>query len=291
MFSNNQGTVSLPVNIENAPPVELPRSKGCIGLGTWMNIAEFKDLKVTTPKGKVLFNPDFTKIDEKWGKIGKGEWTAKNGVLRQSAMAENVTMFMGDTSWSDITITLKARKISGDNGFQIYFQNKDTRERTRWDLGGYNNSVYLIEMGLFTESMKGQIDTGRWYDLKIEILGNSLKGYLDGKMIQQVSDENMIIKSIQVSASKDEKSGDIILKIVNSSSKAQKTQIDLKGITSLLGNANTIVLTSTSPLDENTLEEPIKVSPKTEILKVSGTSLTRVFPGNSLTVIRLATKK
>lgn len=47
------------------------------------------------------------------------------------------------------------------------------------------------------------------------------------------------------------------------------------------------MLTSESPLDENTLEKPTKVSPKTEDVKISGSTLTRSFPGNSFTVIRV----
>jgi hypothetical protein len=46
-------------------------------------------------------------------------------------------------------------------------------------------------------------------------------------------------------------------------------------------------LTSATPLDENTLEEPTKVSPKTETIKLAGKNLKRIFPGNSLTIIRI----
>ena len=127
---------------------------------------------------------------------------------------------MGDTTWTDYTITLKARKLSGENGFQIYFHNRNNRERTRWDLGGWGNSVNHIEMGLFTESIPGNIEPGRWYDVKIEIRGTSVKGYLDGKLVQEVSDANMKVKSLTASASRDDKSGDIILKVVNTSTEA-----------------------------------------------------------------------
>ena len=79
------------------------------------------------------------------------------------------------------------------------------------------------------------------------------------------------------------------MKVVNAGAEALKTTIDLKGAGKLSGNAQAIVLTSASPLDENTLEEPTKVSPKTEAVKLSGSSIMRSFPGNSLTVIRIAT--
>lgn len=292
MFATNQGTENLPVNIDYAPNVEMPRSSGCIGLGTWLNSAEFKDLEVTAPNGKVLFKPDFTKIDETWKNTPSSEWSATNGILKQSAISPNTTIYMGDTLWTDYTIKVKARKIEGENGFQIYFHNKNRGERTRWDLGGFTNSVNMLEVGLITESMPYQVEPGRWYDVKIELRGTSVKAYLDGKLIQEVSaDESLKVKGLSSSASRDDKTGDIILKIVNVTGKSVKTEIDLKGAGLLTGNGEAIVLTSASPFDENTLDEPTKVSPKTDNFKFSGKKLTRSFPGNSLTVLRLTTKK
>ena len=140
-----------------------------------------------------------------------------------------------------------------------------------------------------SESFPATIETGRWYEVKIEIKGNAVKGYLDGKLIQEITDNEASINSICASASHDEKSGDVILKIVNVSEKPVKTHIAINGAGSLTGKGQATVLTSASALDENTLENPTKVAPKTEAVKFSGSALTRVFPGNSLTVIRLST--
>jgi alpha-L-arabinofuranosidase len=289
MFAANQGTVSLPVKVENAPTIDAPYATGRVGLGTWNNAAEFKDVVVTAPSGKILFKADFSKGIDDWTKIGKGEWSVQDGVLRQSAIAPGITAFVGDPTWTDYTITLKARKLSGENGFQIYFHNKTPSQRLRWDLGGYSDSVHLMEIGITSESMQASIEPGRWYDVKVDIRGNSVKGYLDGQLVQEVSDTRANVKSLCASAARDEKSGDIILKIVNAGAAAVRAQVDLKGAGALSGTGKAIVLTSASPLDENSLDEPTKVSPKTETLKLSGTSLTRVFPGNSFTVIRVAT--
>jgi len=289
MFAENQGTVSLPVKIDNSPTIEAPYSSGCIGLGTWNNAAEFKDVKVVSPDGKVLLQADFSKNVDNWRKTGRGEWSVHDGVLRQSAITPGVTAFVGDTTWTDYTITLKARKIEGENGFQIYFHNRNNRQRIRWDLGGYTNSVHMMDIGLITESMNANIETGKWYDIKLEIHGNSVKGYLDGKLVQEVSDERTKVNSLCASASIDDKSGDIILKVVNADPEQVKTKIDLRGARQLSGNGNAIILTSESPLDENTLEDPTKVSPKNEEIKISGNIITRTFPGNSFTVIRIPT--
>lgn len=289
MFANNQGTVSLPVSIEGSPLIKPPHSSGCIGLGTWNNAAEFKEVTVASPDGKLLFKSDFSKNIDDWRKTGRGDWSVQDGALKQSAIAPGITAFVGDTSWTDYTISLKARKISGENGFQIYFHNRNNHERVRWDLGGYWNSVHVMEIGITSESMKASIETGRWYDIRIEIRGNSVKGYLDGKLVQEVADNRANVKSLCASAARDDKSGDIILKIVNTGFEPLDTQIDLKGAGTVSGNGKAIVLTSASPLDENTLDEPTKVSPTTEMVKLAGSTLTRTFPGNSLTVIRLST--
>jgi alpha-L-arabinofuranosidase len=289
MFASNQGSVSLPVRIDNAPVLEAPHAAGRIGLGTWNNAAEFKDLVVASPDGKVLFKADFSRNIDDWSRIGKGEWSVQDGVLRQSAIAQDVTAFVGDTNWTDYTITLKARKLSGENGFQIYFHNKNPGQRIRWDLGGFNDSVHFMEIGIASDSIKANIETGRWYDVRLEIRGNSAKGYLDGKLVQEVADTRANLKSLCASAARDDRPGDIVLKVVNAASAPVRAQIDLKGATALSGRGKAIVLTSASPLDENTLEEPTKVAPKTETVSFSGTSLTRLFPGNSLTVILVAT--
>jgi len=291
MFANNQGTVVLPVKVEGGPEIETQNSTGRIGLGTWNNAAEFKDVKVVAPDGKVLYQSDFLKNIDDWTKTGSGEWSIQDGVLKQSAIATGVTAFVGDISWKDYTITLKARKLMGENGFQIYFHNNPGSGRIRWDVGGYNNSRNELNIGLKSESMKGSVEIGRWYDIKIEIIGNSVKGYLDGKLVQQVFATDLITKSICVSAARDDKSGDIILKVVNTSANPVKSEIGINGAVNLAEIGKAIVLSSASPLDENTLEEPTKVSPKTEEIKLSGSVIKRTFVGNSLTVIRLGTKK
>jgi alpha-L-arabinofuranosidase len=289
MFANNQGTVTVPVNVEGSPDVVTSNTSGRIGLGTWNNSAEFKDIKVVSPDGKVLFQSDFSKNIDDWTKTGQGEWSVHDGVLKQSAIATGVTAYIGEKWWKDYTITLKARKLSGENGFQIYFHNNEKSGRIRWDIGGYNNSTNEMQIGLNAGSMKGSVDPGRWYDVKLEIIGNTVRGYLDGKLVQEVSAKDLNTKSICASASLDDKSGDIIIKVVNASNGPVSTQISLSGAVNLAGTGKAIVLTSASELDENTLEAPAKVSPKTELVKISGTSLKRSFPGNSLTIIRLAT--
>ena len=118
-----------------------------------------------------------------------------------------------------------------------------------------------------------------------------MKCYLDGEVIHDLDyDAGGKITSLYAVTATDEKSGDVIVKVVNANAQALETEVALSGAKNLAGTGLATVLTSESPADENTLENPTKVSPKKEAFNFTGTNLKRSFPGNSFTVLRLKTK-
>ncbi len=291
MFAENQGTECLPIEVIGGPVMSVEAPKGGIGLGTWKNSAEFKDLKVTTPKGKLLYQNDFARGIDNWEHVGDGDWSVKDGVLRQSSFATGVTAFVGDDNWKEYVITLKARKTAGENGFQIFFHHqKGINNRLRWDIGGYTNSINEMKTSMDSESINYSIEEGRWYDIRLEVSALAVKGYLDGKLVQQVSLDDKNRQNICASAARDAKSGDIIVKVVNASNRAVSTTLNLNGAEGLATVADAIVLTSASELDENSLDEPTKVSPKNEEVKVTGNRVKLHLAANSLTVLRVHSK-
>ena len=291
LFAENRGDVSLPTTAES-PELEAPVTGGMIGVGTWNTAAEFKDIKVTAPDGKVLLESDFSNGTKGWKLLGDGaEWKAQDGALRQTAEKEFIRALAGKREWTDYTLTLKARKISGAEGFLILFRINGNEDRTWWNLGGWGNSADGIEAGGTLDSKPSTIETGRWYDLKVVVSGKNVKCYLDGEVIHDLNyDAGGKITSLYAVAATDEKSGDVIVKVVNANANPLETAVDLSGAKNLTGQGTATVLTSESGTDENSLAQPTKVSPKTEVVKFSGTNLKRSFPGNSLTVLRLQTK-
>jgi alpha-L-arabinofuranosidase len=292
MYSNNRGDVTLPIQVDS-PVAQVPVSKGMIGVGTWNTEAEFKDVKVTAPDGTVLFTSDFSKNSDGWKLLGDGaQWSVQDGALRQGAEREFIRALAGDKSWTDYTLTLKARKLGGREGFLILFHIVGDEDRTWWNLGGWNNTQDALENGGTIDPKPGHIETGHWYDIRVEISGKHVKCFLDGQLVHDVNYvSNGQIKALYACASQDEKTGDVIVKVVNASAKPVETELDLTGATKLTGQGKAIILTSENPTDENTLEEPTKVSPKMEPMRFTGNSLTREFPGNSFTVLRLETVK
>jgi alpha-L-arabinofuranosidase len=291
MFAENRGDVYLPTEVQS-PAAEPAITGGMIGVGTWNTAAEFKDIKVTAPDGKVLFASDFSSGTQGWKLLGDGaDWKIQDGALRQTAEKEFIRALAGDKSWTDYTLTLKARKISGAEGFLVLFRINGTEDRTWWNIGGWSNTQDAIESDGTLDSKASHIETDRWYDLKVAIAGNHVKCWLDGELIHDLDfDTGGKINSLYATSATDAQSGDVIVKVVNASADPLETQLDLAGANNLSGKGTATVLTSNSPTDENSLDNPTKVSPKTGPVDFIGTTLKRTFPGNSFTVLRLQPK-
>jgi len=271
----------------DAPPSEDGLSAGGIGVGTWRTVAEYRDIKVTSPDGRILFTSDFSQGPAGWRLTG-GQWHAVDGTLRQDDLAENVRALAGDPSWKNYSLTLKARKSSGHEGFLILFRMSGDEVKHWWNLGGWENSTDAVEIGdKVMDRTDGQIETNRWYDLRLDVNGNHIQCWRDGKLIHDVAYQPL--KSLFASATRETRSGDLILKIVNGSAQPVSTALNLSGTNHWRGAAIATVLTSADPRDENTLEQPLKVSPKKLKLAFTGSAIQQTFPGNSVTVLRITT--
>jgi alpha-L-arabinofuranosidase len=279
LFSQNRGDISLPVSVE-APEVETGNRTGGVGVGTWLTRAEFKDMKVTRD-GQTLFAADFANGDKGWRKHG-GQWSVAEGAFKQEGLGENIRAFAGDNSWGNYTYSLKARKLGGEEGFLIPFLVRDETAKCWWNIGGWGNKRHALEMdGIQGGEKNGSIETGRWYDIRIELTATGIKCFLDNELIHDVAYPR--IKPLYASASREGK--DLILKVVNVSAQPQTTQLNLTGA-KIAKKATVTVLASQKPEDENSLDQPAKVAPVSRTLSNASGQFSHTFPGNSFTVFR-----
>jgi alpha-L-arabinofuranosidase len=285
MFSENRGDVVLPLEIES-PEVTAASKAGAIGVGTWRTQAEFKDVKVTRD-GQTLFAADFTAGTAGWKTYG-GDWSAQDGAFRQTGLSENIRAFAGDKTWSNYTYSLKARKIGGDEGFLIPFLVQDEQAKAWWNIGGWGNTRHAIEMdGFFANEVPGSIETGKWYDIRIELSSSHIKCFLDDKLIHDITYPRT--RSLYSVASLAGNRREVILKVVNVSPETQETELRFTG-GALRGTGRAVVLSSDRPQDENSLDTPTRVAPVNRTVPCGGSSLRYTFPGNSVTVLRLPIK-
>ena len=92
------------------------------------------------------------------------------------------------------------------------------------------------------------------------------------------------------SATRDDKSGEIILKVVNVATTPASVDIQVPGIAKLAPTATLITLTGERLTDENSLTEPKKVAPVQSSLSGVSPAFTCVFKPISMTVVRLGTR-
>jgi alpha-L-arabinofuranosidase len=92
---------------------------------------------------------------------------------------------------------------------------------------------------------------------------------------------------LYASASRDERAGEIILKVVNASPGHVRAMLRFQGVTKLAATGTKITLTSPRLNDENSLTEPLKVAPAKARLEGAATEFSCGFNPYSLTVLRL----
>lgn len=282
LFSKFAGGVVLPVSV-NSPLTETTPLSGGIGVGTWATAAEFKDMKVVS-NGRTLYewNPaQGTAALKPYG----GSWSIVDGALRQTSHDQNVRAFLPNQVFSNYTYTLKARKISGDEGFLVAFNVADPEVKSWWNIGGWANDHHALEIGnVVGNEKKGRIETGRWYDLRIDVAGKSVTCYLDGELACEGKIPE--VQSLHASATRRGKD-EVIVKVANVSEAPIETDLRLEGLKAISGPVDAIVLTSDSGADENSLDHPDKVAPRSFRVAAKGNSLRHSFPGNSFTVFRV----
>jgi alpha-L-arabinofuranosidase len=289
LFSVYRGTHTLPTRVQS-PNALTDAARGAVGLGTWETQAEFRNLKVVSARGETLLMADFGQGAAGWRTV-RGAWQATEGVYRQTELAQDCRAVAGDPAWTDYTITLQARKLGGAEGFLIMFRVRDDDNWYWWNIGGWDNTRHAVERSIGGSKMlacpqvAGSIETGRWYDIRIEVQGARIRCYLDGQLIHDFEDAPM--PALYAVASRREPSREVILKVVNVSDRPQETEVRLQGARRLASRAKVITLTSDSPDAENSLEHPTRVAPVERTLEGVAPSFRYIFPPHSLTVMVL----
>ena len=279
IFGNNRPDKLYPVTVKEAEK-ELEPVQGRIGFGTYRTQVEYKDIKVVKD-GVTLAEPDLKSLDG-WNLIN-GTWSAEDGVLKQTSGTANTLITYGSPDWNNYTLTLKARKTGGSEGFLISFGVKD-REQCRWNLGGWNNSSHAVEADDFREEhINGVIETGKWYDIRIELKGTEINLYLDGTLMK--TQKRLKVSRTAIDAGIDEAKGEVVLKYVNGTDKPVTYTVN-SGKSGAIGAVKTLTLTGDSVSAENTYDVPENIAPKTGTLQADSASFEYTFPAYSVNVLR-----
>jgi alpha-L-arabinofuranosidase len=294
MLGQNKGDVVLPATLKIAPQVAAtePTPHGSIGVGTFRTQVEYKDIVVTAPDGRTLLTADLSKNTRGWQFTG-GKWDLQDRAIKPSAADAESWAITGDPAWTDYTIRLKARKLGGQNGLVVLWHAADGTTYHRWTVGGFGNTVARcesIEEGnrdAFGPSQPFKVETNRWYDLRLEVSGYHVRGFVDNELVTDATEKPHIAPTpAHASATYVNASHTVILKIVNVGKEPAEMAINVRGVGSVEPTATAFVL-SGEPKAVNTVDEPTNITPKREAVTDASSSFHRTFPPHSFTLLRL----
>lgn len=291
LLGDNRADVNLTTYLEiSKPKTEKPLFAGGIGLGTWDTQAEFKDVEIIQ-NGSTVYKSDFIKDENEWNKI-RGSWTLSNDALAQTAEGPQLFATLSDKSFDTYTLKLTAKKTGGLNAFMIPFAVKDSNTYMRAHIGSWWNSHCLfegVENGYDVAGLTDQkrlpvpIETGKWYDVRLEIGMDKVDCYLNDTLLISYQPPPTVFAL----AGRDEASGDLVIKLVNASGEAVKSSLNVKGEVKLSPHAELTVLSAEDLKTENSFSFPEKYIPRKQKVAITGNFFEMNWQPYSINVLRI----
>ena len=262
---------------EEIKKVVVTPAESHIGFATWATQASF----MTQGAGE----PEFL----------SGQWRKNSdGSVSQTSMDEQCVAVVDSKVGDHYTAKIRARKDGGNEGFMVVFNYTDPQHYSWVNFGGWNNTQHGIELisgsgksQLATKT--GKVETGRWYDITLQVEGDNVKCWLDDDLVFDIVLQGDVEPGIFSSATIDDRSGELIVKMANTSNEGTTARINVSHLD--MKGAQVVRLRANDGMDENTLQEPTRIYPTTHELSPEGNSLEVEIPAYSLNIIRIQSSK
>lgn len=197
-----------------------------------------------------------------------------------------------NTEWRNYSLSLKAIRNNGEKGFFVHFGEKDENNRFRWEIGGWQNQDSVIlsfingRGACLTQSLFS-VETDREYNLMVDVNERHIRTYIDGEPINTIEDKLPVTEPLYYSASMENTTGDIILKVVNVQDAPEDVKIVVEGINKELLSGKIFKMNGYEPEDVNSFTEPRKIAIEEAPINIKGNTLCYEFPKQSITIFRL----
>lgn len=290
MMNENKADVNLKTLVSRTESTtQAPAYAGKIGLSTWDTQVDFKDIEVIKD-GKTIYHSDFAAKADEW-QLDGGRWLSRDSLLAQTAEGAWPLAILKDKSFDTYTLKLKARKTRGFNAFMIPIAMKGGKNYLRAHIGAWWNRVAAFE--LVTEgvdamvsqpvNLERPIELNKWYEIELQVKNGEVECLLDGKHLMSYREPDKFFSL----AGKDEKTGEIILKVVNAYGTAMTTTVDFRGKGKVESSGKVITISAEASDKENSLEFPQKYVPVEENFNSFAPVFDYTFKPYSITILRI----
>lgn len=271
--------------------VAIPHKIGKIGFGSSKSSIEIKNVKITERK-KRTYIPNL-----KSGKDVHGEWhVTDEGVLQQTGTSGNSLYVLNDFESNDFILECDVKRNSFKEGVFIFYNITDSiTDAVRYNVGGWNcellnvNALYDgLDVGAVGPSAKCSVMPDEWHHVKLVV--TPMKSTL-------ILDENKSLSFVPkstpehfVCAGMDDKTNELILKVVNRGAKSYAPEIILNGVDYSWPVCKVITLSASDDKMENSFENPRIIYPIEETIRLDRQNCHYTFKPYSYTILRIKTQ-
>ena len=245
-----------------------------VGLATWNTNVQYRNAQLIVD-GSTINIGDFSK----WVRQS-GSWNATNSELSQTSN-ETPAMILCPTQIDakKYTYKVQAKKLSGAEGFMVLFGYKDAQNFQWYNIGGWSNVQNNVEQTIgggkiqIARDKRFSVQNDKWYDLQVDIEGDNIKCYLDGKLDFTCKlQKSSAMEGVYASTTIDAATKTMYVKIVNVGEGFADGTLNLKNCSIDTNKADAVTLirlASKDGNDENTLDNPKNIYPQTTTVKAS----------------------
>ncbi|XEC96051.1 alpha-L-arabinofuranosidase C-terminal domain-containing protein [Paenibacillus tarimensis] len=283
LFMNHLGDRLLKIEAEGfKQPAEatVPSIGGAITLEADANAVRYRDIR--------LVNNETGETMDYGDRVVDLTDTAE----ARAAGTAHAAFGLGVTEWKDYTLYAKAQKMSGPKGLKIAFGKKDDRNHLSWEVGWYQNqdSVLVSAVngrGSVLTQSQFTVEDGVEYELALHVAGRRVRAHVDGRLLHDVVDELPVIEPIYYSATIEESTGDVIVKVVNLQEEEVATHVSLADCKEAPLTIEVHSLSGHALDEENSFEFPARISPASRTIHSEKREFVYRFPKYSVTIMRI----
>lgn len=199
---------------------------------------------------------------------------------------------LGKIDLVNYRIHFRARQLSNEgDGFSICFGKRDEKNQMILSLGGWNRANNTLD-----EMVNGKASTlsqyafelqiGKEYDVNIVVKGRNITVEIDGKTFQNIEQPVILVEPLYCSASMENETDDLIVKLVNLTERTYDILIPLGE--NNFRTCREFVMYGYTKNEKNSFESPDKIRPEENDQVVEGSSYTYHVEKESFAVLRFS---
>lgn len=276
MFANHRGDDVLKTDVDTYRKPQVTFGRAAIDL--FDNSYEIKDVKI-----------DNRLIED--ASVLSGGWKVDNGQLIPEPNRWNYAL-MGDPEEHDCEFSATIMRTKGNSSLQFHLRDNglmgERRDYISMTIGSGISELYR-QAGAVTDSLASPkpfaFESNRWYTVKMTCKDEQIRCYVDDSLVHEAVLSPL--PSLVSVATLDRTTHTLLLKVVNTTQHAEKTELNINGAS--VKNEVEVLELKGLPNAHNTFSNPETVVPVKKQLSFSLSGpMVYSFPPNSITILRLA---